>query len=110
MKPYILLFALIVALTNMIVNVLKNICEDRIQNPKRLVLIVSTVLCIITAVGLGLHNSFSSWYMWVGAIVAAIITGFIAAHVAMFGYDEAYGKISELIEALIGYLVGGLSK
>lgn len=111
MKTLLILFMLIVALTNMIVNVIKNICEEKIQNPKRLVLIVATVLCIIAAVAAGLiYHCFSCWYMWAGAIIAAIICGFIAAHVAMFGYDEAYSRISELIEALIGYLVGGLSK
>ena len=99
------IFGILVVLTNIIVNCIKDWMD--VKNPKRIVIIVAMVLAVITAVALGFIYSFTLPVQWIFAVVIAILTGFVVAHVAMYGYDEGYEDIMTLIKKLIQYIIGG---
>ena len=99
------LFAVIVALINIIVNCIKK--SKTVENPKKLVVIVAIVLCLIAAGAIGIYFGFSSWYAWAAAAVAGIIAGFVAAYVAMYGYDAGYNDFIYFLKNLIDYLFCG---
>ena len=100
------IFAILVALTNVLVNVIKGVIA--VQQPKRVVLGVAILLALVVSIGVGLHMNFTIWYQWIGAIFAAIIGGAMVAYVAMYGYDQGYDDIVALVQKLIGYINGGV--
>ena len=102
------LFAILVAMTNILVNVGKAIWE--IKQPQRVVVIVAIVLTLIVAVAIGIYLQVAAWYLWAGLVVAAILLGALVAYVAMYGYDQGYEDIVALVQRLIGYINGGGSK
>lgn len=99
------IFAILVVLTNVLVNVIKGVAT--VQQPKRVVLAVAIVLALIVAVGMGLYLQFAVWYQWAGAALAALVGGSLVAYVAMYGYDQGYDDIVALVQKLIGYINGG---
>lgn len=98
-------FALAVALTNILVNVIKGVVT--VQQPKRVVLAVALLLALIAAVAAGLYLNFTIWYQWAGTVVAAILGGGMVAYVAMYGYDQGYDDIVAVVQRLINYINGG---
>ena len=100
------IFAILVALTNVLVNVIKGVVP--VQQPKRVVLGVAILLVLIAAIGVGLYMTFTVWYLWVGVVLAAIIGGTMVAYVSMYGYDQGYNDIVALVQKLIGYINGGV--
>lgn len=81
----------ITVLTNIIVQVIKNITWDKI--PTNLVaLFVAEVLTLAAGGAYASVNGVTiTWYM----VVAAIVVGFMAAYAAMFGFDKFQEAIQE---------------
>lgn len=100
------IFAILVALTNVLVNVIKGVTT--VQQPKRVVLGVAILLALIVAIGVALYMNFTIWYQWAGTVLAAIVGGAMVAYVAMYGYDQGYDDIVALVQKLIGYINGGV--
>ena len=82
----------ITVLTNIIVQVVKNITWDKI--PTNLVaLIVAEALTLASGGGYAsIHAITITWYM----VVAAIVVGLMSAYAAMFGFDKFKEVIQEL--------------
>ena len=81
----------ITALTNIIVQVVKNITWDKI--PTNLVaLIVAEALTFASGGAYAsIHAIAITWYM----VVAAIVVGLMSAYAAMFGFDKFKEVIQE---------------
>lgn len=99
------IFAILVALTNVLVNVIKNVIT--VQHPQRVVVGVAILLTLIVLVGAAVYLDFTTWYQWAGAALAALVGGGLVAYVAMYGYDQGYDDIVALVQRLIGYINGG---
>jgi putative Mn2+ efflux pump MntP len=105
MSFFVTLFALMVAMTNILVNVVKGVAD--VKHPRRVVLVVAVLLAAIAAVSVGVYLQFTAWYLWTAAGVAALLIGGLVAYVAMYGYDQGYDDIVGLIQKLVGYINGG---
>lgn len=85
----------LVVLTNIIVEVLKNFTWEKIPT-NVLAVLVALVLTIITAAAWAAYSAITLlWYHW----AAAVVFGFLVAYAAMFGFDklkEALGKVQEM--------------
>ncbi len=88
-----MLIGVLVAVTNVIVEVIKKITWDRVH---------TNVVVVVVAVALSLACLFTlltltatqvQWYYAVGAV----IVGFFVAYAAMFGYD----KLKEILNSFI---------
>lgn len=91
----LVVIGLLVALTNIIVEVLKKFTYNKIP---------TNILAVIVAIALTLVAFYAlmawaalpvAWYH----VAAAVVVAFMVAYAAMFGYDklkEALGKIQEL--------------
>lgn len=78
------IFGVLVALTNVIVEVTKKATWDKIPT-NLLALIIGEALSIISGVAyLQMNNIAIAWYY----IVALIVIGFVVAYTAMFGFDK----------------------
>lgn len=99
------LFAILVAVTNILVNVIKAIWE--VKHPQRVVVAVAVLLAVIVAIAIGIYLQLAAWYLWAGLIVAALLLGTLVAYVAMYGYDQGYEDIVTLVQRLITYINGG---
>ena len=91
----LVIIGLLVALTNIIVEVLKKFTYDKIPT-NILAVIVAIVLTLVAFFALMSWAALLvKWYY----VAAAIVVAFLVAYAAMFGYDklkEALGKIREL--------------
>ena len=91
----LVIIGLLVALTNIIVEVLKKFTYDKIPT-NILAVIVAIVLTLVAFYALMSWAALLvKWYY----VAAAIVVAFLVAYAAMFGYDklkEALGKIREL--------------
>ena len=80
----ITILGLLVALTNIIVQVLKKATWDKLPT-NVLALVVALVLCLAAGIGYCQVNAIAiTWYL-VGGLV---VTGFTVAYAAMFGFDK----------------------
>ena len=82
----------LVALTNIVVEVIKNITWDKF--PTNLVAtIVAEVLTLVTFFAYTIYKSINIvWY----SVVSAIVVGIMVAYAAMFGFD----KLKEILHSL----------
>lgn len=80
----ITIVGVLVALTNVIVEVAKKATWDKL--PTNIVaLIVAEVLTIVSGVAYFQINAITiAWYV----VVALVVVGFMVAYAAMFGYDK----------------------
>lgn len=80
----ITIVGVLVALTNVIVEVAKKATWDKL--PTNIVaLIVAEVLTIVSGVAYCQINAITiAWYV----VVALVVVGFMVAYAAMFGYDK----------------------
>lgn len=92
MSALLVVVAIITAVTNIVVQVLKQATWDKIP---------TNLLALIVAVALSLAAFFAymqvmalpvTWYY----VVAAVIVGFMAAYAAMFGFD----KLKEILDGV----------
>ena len=80
----IAVIGVLVALTNVIVEVTKKATWDKLPT-NVLALIVAVVLTVAAGIAyLQIKSSAIAWYM----IVALIVVGFMVAYAAMFGFDK----------------------
>ena len=97
----LMVLPLLVALTNMITNVIKGLCEAFATHAKLIAPLVAVVLTLLaTAAYLQVFSVAATWYWFAGGAVA----GLVVAYVAMNGYDGLY---EDLIKHLKGLAGGG---
>ena len=74
----------LVALTNIIVQVLKKATWDKLPT-NVLALVIAMLLCIVGGIAYCQVNAISiTWYL----VAALIVLGFLVAYAAMFGFDK----------------------
>lgn len=93
------LFAILVVVVNILTQIFKSFASKREIPTRVFVLFVSIVLTIVVFVAAcQIYSINIVWYM----IVGAIVTGFIVAYCAMFGYDNLYSELQSLLKKLLG--------
>ena len=97
----LMVLPLLVALTNMITNVIKGLCEAFATHAKLIAPVVAVALTLLaTAAYLQVFSVAATWYWYAGGA----ISGLVVAYVAMNGYDGLY---EDLIKHLKGLAGGG---
>lgn len=93
------MFAILVVIVNVLTQIFKSFASKNELPTRVFVLLSSIALTIITFVAAcQIYSIKIVWYM----IVGAIVTGFIVAYCAMFGYDNLYGELKDLLNKLFG--------
>ena len=95
----LMVLPLLVALTNMLTNVIKGLCAVFADHAKLIAPLVALTL-LATAAYLQVFSVAATWYWYAGGAVA----GLVVAYVAMNGYDGLY---EDLIKHLKGLAGGG---
>ena len=92
METLILIIGALVALTNIIVEVIKKLTWDKVPTN----VIATLVAEVLTLVAFFAWTSINSitvvWYY----VVAAVVVGILVAYAAMFGFD----KLKEILQGL----------
>ncbi|MBQ7778401.1 MAG: hypothetical protein IJ396_05780 [Oscillibacter sp.] len=95
----LMVLPLLVALTNMITNVIKGLCSVFADHAKLVAPVVAVILTLLaTAAYLEVFSVASTWYWYAGGIVA----GLVVAYVAMNGYDGLYEDLIKHLKGLAG--------
>lgn len=90
------IFMVLVILTNMITNVIKDWGGVFAQRPKVVVVVVAELLTMaVTVAYIQLMSVAAVWYHYAGGAVAGLVVGYVA----MYGYDSLY-------EDLVAHLKG----
>ena len=88
----IAIIGVLVAITNVIVEVLKKVTWDKIPT-NLLAVILSLMLTLVVFFAWASYNGITViWYM----VAAAIVVGFMVAYAAMFGFDKLHGILTNL--------------
>ena len=91
------LFAVLVIVVNVLTQIFKSFASKSELPTRVFVVLISIVLTVATFLAAcQIYSITIVWYL----IVAAIVTGFVVAYCAMFGYDNLYGELKELIKKL----------
>ena len=99
----LMVLPLLVALTNMLTNVIKGLCETFATHAKLIAPVVALTLTLLaTAAYLEIFSVAATWYWYAGGAVA----GLVVAYVAMNGYDGMYEGLSKQREGLAGGVRG----
>ena len=78
------IIGVLVALTNVIVQVLKKATWDKLPT-NVLALVIAMLLCLVAGIAYCQVNAISiTWYL----VAALIVLGFLVAYAAMFGFDK----------------------
>lgn len=95
----LIVLPLLVALTNMLTNVFKGLCEAFATHAKLIAPVVAVTLTLLaTAAYLQVFSVASTWYWYAGGAVA----GLVVAYVAMNGYDGLYEDLIKHLKGLEG--------
>ena len=95
----LMVLPLLVALTNMITNVIKGLCEAFATHAKLIAPVVAVTLTLLaTAAYLQVFSVAATWYWFAGGTVA----GLVVAYVAMNGYDGLYEDLIKHLKGLAG--------
>lgn len=95
----LMVLPLLVALTNMLTNVAKGLCETFATHAKLVAPIVAELLTLMaTAAYLEVFSIAATWYWFAGGAV----TGGVVAYVAMNGYDGLYEDLIKHLKGLGG--------
>ena len=95
----LMVLPLLVALTNMLTNVIKGLCEAFATHAKLIAPLVAVVLTLLaTAAYLQVFSVAATWYWFAGGAVA----GLVVAYVAMNGYDGLYEDLIKHLKGLAG--------
>lgn len=82
----------LVVVTNIIVQVLKNLTWDKLPT-NILAVIVSMVLTLVAFFAYcQIYSITVEWYM----VVAAVVVGFLTSYAAMFGFDKLKESITQM--------------
>ena len=93
----LMVLPLLVALTNMLTNVIKGLCEAFATHAKLIAPLVAELLTLLaTAAYLQIFSVAATWYWFAGGAVA----GLVVAYIAMNGYDGLY---EDLIKHMKGF-------
>jgi len=93
----------LVLLTNIITQVIKNIINKENCPPQAVVFIIAEILTFLAvAIVCAVMGMQILWYFW----VLAFIVGIMVAYGAMFGYDNLYKQIFTALKSLIAALFG----
>ena len=94
----VIVLAVLVLLTNIIVQLVKDISCLKERPTKVVALIVAIVLTVCATVAYFQINSLVlTWYI----IVASLIVGFIVAYGAIFGFDNLYVDLLDKLKELL---------
>ena len=95
----LMVLPLLVALTNMITNVIKGLCEAFATHAKLIAPVVAVALTLLaTAAYLQVFSVAATWYWYAGDA----ISGLVVAYVAMNGYDGLYEDLIKHMKGLAG--------
>lgn len=95
----LMVLPLLVALTNMLTNVIKGLCETFATHAKLIAPVVAVTLTLLaTAAYLQVFSVAATWYWFAGGAVA----GLVVAYVAMNGYDGLYEDLIKHMKGLAG--------
>lgn len=95
----LMVLPLLVALTNMLTNVIKGLCTLFGSHAQLVAVLVAELLTLMaTAAYLEIFSVVSTWYWYAGGAVA----GLVVAYVAMNGYDGLYEDLIKHLKGLAG--------
>lgn len=95
----LMVLPMLVALTNMLTNVIKGLCEAFATHAKLIAPLVAVTLTLLaTAAYLQVFSVAATWYWFAGGAVA----GLVVAYVAMNGYDGLYEDLIKHMKGLAG--------
>ena len=95
----VIVLAVLVLVTNIIVQLVKYISCLKDRPTKVVALIVAVILTVCSTVAyFQIKSLVLTWYI----IVAAVIIGFIVAYGAIFGFDNVYGELLDKLKDLFG--------
>ena len=99
----LMVLPLLVALTNMLTNVIKGLCDVFSDHAKLIAPVVALTLTLLaTAAYLEIFSVAATWYWYAGGAVA----GLVVAYVAMNGYDGMYEDLIKQLKGLAGGVHG----
>lgn len=91
------LFAILVVVVNILTQIFKSFASKSEIPTRIFVLLVSVALTLVVFIAAcQIYSIEIVWYL----IVGAIVVGFVVAYCAMFGYDNLYGELKELLRKL----------
>lgn len=95
----LMILPLLVALTNMLTNVIKGLNGLFADHAKLIAPLVAELLTLMaTAAYLQIYSVAATWYWYAGGSVA----GLVVAYVAMNGYDGLYEDLIKHLKGLAG--------
>ena len=95
----LMVLPLLVALTNMLTNVIKGLCEAFATHAKLIAPLVAVTLTLLaTAAYLQVFSVAATWYWFAGGAVA----GLVVAYIAMNGDDGLYEDLIKHMKGLAG--------
>lgn len=95
----LMVLPLLVALTNMLTNVIKGLCEAFATHARLIAPLVAVALSLLaTAAYLEIFSVAATWYWYAGGAVA----GLVVAYVAINGYDGLYEDLIKHLKGLAG--------
>lgn len=95
----LMVLPLLVALTNMLTNVIKGLCEAFANHAKLIAPLVAELLTLAaTAAYLEIFSVAATWYWYAGGAVA----GLVVAYVSMNGYDGLYEDLIKHMKGIAG--------
>ena len=102
MEKYILIglvaVALLILCVQIITEIIKSVITDESKYYNLIVLCVSVVLTVATAIAACMIAGITiTWYI----ILAAIVLSFFVAYGAMLGYDKLFKKVFESIKTAV---------
>lgn len=92
METLILIIGALVALTNIIVEVVKKLTWDKVPTNIVATLVAEILTLVAFFAWISINSIAVLWYY----IVAAVVVGILVAYAAMFGFD----KLKEILQGL----------
>ncbi len=100
-----LLIAALVACVNILTEITKRIVT--VKQPERVVVAWAELLSIAVGVVAAFLEGWTAWWTILLSVAVGALVGALVAYAAMFGYDDLYRGVLDLLSDLIGYLTGG---
>ena len=95
----------LVAMVNVLTEVTKKVWD--VRKAEHVVVTWAVVLSVPAAIGLAALQGMTAWWMLLLAAAAGCLLGGLVAYAAMFGYDELYYQVLELLGGFVTYLNQG---
>ncbi len=92
-------FAILVVLVNILTQIFKSFASKSEIPTRVFVLLCSVVLSVCTF--FAVCEIYAIPVLW-HTIFGSVVTGFVVAYCAMFGYDNLYGELKELFVKFFG--------